>query len=253
MADVHPTAIISGEADLGAGVRVGPYAVIEGPVVVGPGVHVRAHAVIYGPTRLGAGVEVWPMAVVGGDPQDLGYDGGPTELEIGARTVIREGATVERATNTTAPTAVGADCLIMAQAHVAHDCRVGDGVVIAQGAALGGHVHVGDGVVIGGLAGIHQHVRIGAFAMVGGMAKLTQDALPFSLVDGRPARHRRINTRGLRRAGMTDEADAAARAALWAVRDGIPVVDGNDAAKAISAFAGETSRRGLAPFGHPPR
>jgi UDP-N-acetylglucosamine acyltransferase len=247
---VHPTAVISSAASIDDSARIGPYAVVDGPVVIGRGVRIHAHAVVYGMTRLDAGVEVWPMAVVGGDPQDLRYDGSATELRVGPRTVIREGATVHRATAAT-PARIGSDCLIMGQVHVGHDSQIGNGVVLSQGAGIAGHVQIGDGAVIGGLAGVHQHVRVGGYAMVGAMAKVAQDVLPCSMVDGNPARHRKINTPGLGRAGIPEDEHAAARAALWAVRDGVPVTGASYAVDLIASFLKESSGRGIAPFAHP--
>ncbi|MBV9380107.1 MAG: acyl-ACP--UDP-N-acetylglucosamine O-acyltransferase [Streptosporangiaceae bacterium] len=242
--------MISPAASVDDSAQIGPYVVVGGPVVIGPGVRLHAHAVVYGPTRLDADVEVWPMAVVGGDPQDLSYGGGATELLVGPRTVIREGASVHRAAAAT-PTRIGADCLIMGQVHVGHDSQIGNGVVVSHGAGIAGHVQIGDGAVIGGLAGIHQHVRVGAYAMVGGMAKVIQDVLPCSMVDGNPARHRKINTPGLGRAGVPEGEHAAARAALWAVRDGGPVTGAGHAVDLIASFLKEPSKRGIAPFAHP--
>ncbi|WP_067816456.1 acyl-ACP--UDP-N-acetylglucosamine O-acyltransferase [Actinomadura kijaniata] len=252
MSDIHPSAVVSADAELDPSVSVGPFAVIEGPAVLGPRVHVHAHAVVRGPVLLETGVRIWPMAVVGGDPQDLAYGGEPTGLEIGARTVVREGATVHRATGDR-PTRIGSDCLIMGNAHVAHDCRLGDRIVVSQGAGLAGHVEIADGAVIGGMAGVHQHVRIGAYAFVGGAAAVARDVLPFSMVDGHPARHRRVNTPGLRRAGIPEHRDRAVRAALRAARDGTLTGDESEAAKIMFDFLQGPSRRGLTDFAHPRR
>lgn len=227
---IHPTSVVSGDAELAAGVQIGPYAVVHAGV------------------RLGAGVRIDAHAVIGGDPQDLSFRGGPTGLEVGRGTVIREAAIVHRATTAARPTYIGADCLIMGQTHVGHDCHIDDGAVISQGTVLGGHVSVGAGAVIGGLCGIHQHVRIGQRAMVGAHAKVSRDVLPFCAVDGNPATHRALNVVGLRRAGIPPAEYRALREALNRLRTG----SGLDAADGIvgqlSSFAAAQSRRGISAF-----
>jgi UDP-N-acetylglucosamine acyltransferase len=199
---VHPTAVIAGGARLGTGVKVGPCVVIEDAVEIGDGCQIRAHAVIKSYTRLGPGNLVHEHAVLGGEPQDLAYREAPTRLEIGAHNVIREGVTLHRASRPEGATRIGSDCLIMAYAHVAHDCQLGDRVVMANNVVLAGHVSVGDGAFLSGGVGVHQFTRIGRLAMVGGLTKLVQDALPFVVTDGNPGRARGVNAVGLRRAGI---------------------------------------------------
>jgi UDP-N-acetylglucosamine acyltransferase len=187
--------------------------------------------------------------VLGGDPQDLSFTGGPTCLEIGANTAVREGAIIHRATTAARPTRIGADCLIMGQTHIGHDCWIGDGVVVAQQSALAGHVTVGDGVVVGGKCGVHQHVRIGSRAMIGAMAKVTRDVLPFCAVDGIPATHRALNVIGLRRAGIVGDDYRALRAAFHLLRAGEEIPDGCTALVAtLAEFLAGRSLRGISPF-----
>jgi UDP-N-acetylglucosamine acyltransferase len=199
---VHAAAIVAGSARLGRGVRVGPCAVVEDDTEIGEGCEIRAHAVVKRYTSLGPGCIVHEHAVLGGEPQDLGFRPAPTRLEIGARTVLREGVTIHRAAREEGATRVGADCLIMAGAHVAHDCRLGDRVILANNVALAGHVRIEDGAFLAGGAGVHQFTRVGRLAMVAGLTKLVQDALPFVITDGDPGRAVALNVVGLRRAGI---------------------------------------------------
>jgi UDP-N-acetylglucosamine acyltransferase len=200
---VHATAIVSPEARLGHDVSIGPYAVIEDGTVIGDGCEIRAHAVVKRHTTLAALTRVHEGAVLGGEPQDLSFKGQATDLLIGDRNVIREGVTIHRSTKEGGATVVGSDCFLMAYVHIAHDCRVGDRVVMANNVMLAGHVEVGERAFLGGGAAIHQFCRVGRLAMVGGVAKVVQDCLPFVITDGHPARARGLNLVGLRRAGAT--------------------------------------------------
>jgi len=204
---VHPTAIVAPEAELGDGVEVGPYAVIGPRVRVGAGTRIGAHAVVDGCTTLGAEMQVFPFASVGQQTQDLKFRGGAPRVEIGARTTLREFVTVNAATNDGDVTRIGAGCHIMAYAHVAHDCRVGDGVIIANCGTLGGHVVLEDGALIGGLCGVHQFCRVGRLAITGGCSKITQDVPPFMMADGNPAAIHGLNAVGLRRHGVSAAAE----------------------------------------------
>ena len=200
---VHATAIVSPDARLGQGVVVGPGAVIEERTVIGDGCEIRAHAVVKRFTTLGAGNRVHEGAVLGGEPQDLAFKDQETALVVGDRNVIREGVTINRSTKAGGATVVGSDCFLMAYAHVAHDNRIGDRVVLANNVMLAGHVEVGERAFLGGGGGVHQFCRVGRLAMVGGNAGVTQDCLPFVITDGHPARARGLNVVGLRRAGVT--------------------------------------------------
>jgi UDP-N-acetylglucosamine acyltransferase len=223
---------------------------VEAGAYLDDGVQVGPMVVICGSVRLRTGVLVFPHAVIGADPQIRGprsEAGGTTE--IGAETVLREGVTVHSGTNG-GRTVVGAGCLVMANSHISHDCRVGDGVVISHGAALAGHVTVGDDATIGGLAGVHQWVRIGELAMLGALAKATRDILPMTLADGNPARHRRANSVGLERHGVgVEEQDSIVRA-LAELAAGRDIAGRPDSATGrIATFLRAPSRRGLAAFG----
>jgi UDP-N-acetylglucosamine acyltransferase len=203
-ATVHPTAIVAPGARLGPGVTLGPYAVVEDETEIGEGTEIRAHAVVKRYTRLGAGNTVHEGAILGGEPQDLSFQPGPTGLVIGDRNRIREGVTIHRSARPGCSTVVGSDCFLMAYVHVAHDDRIGDRVIMANNVALAGHVEIGSQAFLAGGAGVHQFCRVGRLAMVGGNAKVVQDCLPFVISDGLPARSRGLNVVGLRRAGFSD-------------------------------------------------
>lgn len=217
---IHSTAVVSPEVELAPGVKIGPYAVLEGKCRLDRGVEIGPHAVIGPYVRLGEGVQVGPHCVLGGAPQDLGFGGGETWLEVGPGTVLREGVTAHRATRPDQPTRIGVGAYLMGYVHVGHDCQVGDGVILTQGVGLSGHCQVGPHAIIGGQAGLHQFVRVGAWAMVGGASKVSRDVLPFTLADGNPARHYRLNTVGLRRAGINGERYRVLEAAFRRLREG---------------------------------
>ena len=201
---IHPTAIIDAAAQLDASVQVGPYAVIGPHVVIGAGSTVGAHAVIEGRTTIGAGNHIFQFASVGAPPQDKKYAGEPTELVIGERNTIREFCTINTGTaQDRGVTSVGDDNWIMAYVHIAHDCRVGNGTVLANNATLAGHVQVDDFAIIGGLTGIHQFTRVGAYVMAGFASHISQDVPPFMMVDGNPLAVRGLNLEGLRRRGFS--------------------------------------------------
>jgi UDP-N-acetylglucosamine acyltransferase len=188
--------------------------------------------------------------VLGGLPQDLSFKGQETWLEVGENTVLREGVILHRSTKEEAPTRIGAGCYLMGHVHVGHDAQVGNGVILTQSVALAGHVEIGDYAVVGGLAGIHQFVRVGSRAMVGGLAKVTRDVLPFSLADGSPALHYRLNTVGLRRAGIHGERYRALEQAFRAVREGRPLegLPDTEEVQMLKAFLAGPSRRRLSGF-----
>ena len=200
---VHPTAIVEPGAELGEGVAVGPFCIVGNKVRLERGCRLESHAVVTGRTRLGADCHVFPFAVLGHRPQDMKYCGEESELRIGARTVVREHATLHPGTiGGGMVTRVGADCLLMAGTHVAHDCRIGDHVVMANGATLGGHVDIGDWAMVGGLAAIHQFVRIGPYAMIGGLSGVESDVIPYGSVLGNRACLSGLNTIGMKRRGV---------------------------------------------------
>ena len=201
--NIHPTAVISDGAQLGANVKVGAYAVIEADTEIGDDTEIRAHAVIKRFTTLGAANVVHEGAILGGEPQDLSFTNAETYLHIGARNRIREGVTIHRANTPGAATRIGSDCFLMAYSHIAHDCQLGDRIIIANNVALAGHIEIEDQAFISGGVVIHQFCRIGKLAMIGGNAKIVQDCLPFIITDGNPGRASGLNVVGLRRAGFT--------------------------------------------------
>ncbi len=201
---IAPGAIIADGAVIGAGCRIGPFCTIGPEVVLEEGVELVSHVVVEGTTRIGAGTKVLPFASIGTPPQDLKYKGEPTRCEVGPKCLIREGVTIHRASvGGGGVTKLGAGCMLMAQAHVAHDCIVGDGVILANNVMLGGHVLVENGAFIGGGAAVHQTVRIGRLAMVSGLAGVTNDIPPFGYVFGLPARLVGFNKIGLLRRGAS--------------------------------------------------
>ena len=209
MADVlaHPTAIIDPKAELAEGVEVGPYSVIGPDVRVGPRTKVGAHCVLEGETTIGAECQLFTGAVIGSIPQDLKYGGERSQLIIGDRNRFREYVTVNPGTQGgIGKTIIGSDCLLMAYSHVAHDCVLGNRVVMANSAALAGHIEVEEGAVIGGLVGIHQFVRVGTLAMIGGCSRVNQDVPPYAMCVGYPAKIFGLNSEGLRRANLSDDA-----------------------------------------------
>jgi UDP-N-acetylglucosamine acyltransferase len=199
---VHPTAVVAPGARLGKDVSIGPFVVIEDATEIGDGCEIRAHAVVRRFTTLGAHNRVHEGAVLGGEPQDVAFTGADSRLVIGDRNLIREGVTIHRSTKPGGATLVGSDCFLMAYAHIAHDCRLGDRVIAANNVALAGHVELADRAFLGGIVGVHQFCRVGRMAMVGGHAKVVQDCLPFVITDGQPARARGLNVVGLKRAGV---------------------------------------------------
>ena len=207
MTDVHPTAIVGDGAELGEGVAIGPYCVVGDKVQIGDRTTLKSHVVLDGITTLGPDGTVFPFASVGLQPQDLKYRGEESRLVIGANVVIRENATLNPGTEGGGLlTEVGDNCLIMAGAHVAHDCKVGDNVIFANNATLAGHVEVGDSAILGGLSAVHQFVRIGAHAMVGGMTGVENDVIPYGPVTGNRAHLSGLNIIGLKRRGFDRQA-----------------------------------------------
>ena len=214
MRNIHPTAIVDAKAKLADSVSIGPYSVIGPDVTLSDGCNIENHVTVTGFTTLGKNVHVFPGAVVGGAPQDLKYRGEPTTLTVGDNSMIRECATLHVGTELGGRhTVVGSNNLIMAYVHIAHDCRLKNNIVIANGAQLAGHVQVEDGARISGLAAIHHFVRIGACSFVAGCAKLSIDVPPFTLAEGHPARIRGLNREGLKRRGLKQEVQDAIKEA----------------------------------------
>lgn len=198
---IHPTAIIDPTVELGPGVEVGPHAYIGPHCKVGEGTRIYANAVLQGYTTLGKNCQVSPGAVLGGFPQDVKFKEWPSYVQIGDNVIIRECATVNRATGEGEATVVGDGCMLMAYAHVAHNCTLGKEVILANSVQLGGHVEVGDYAFLGGILAIHQFVKIGRLAIISGGSASRQDIPPFSMSDGRPAVVVGINKVGMKRRG----------------------------------------------------
>jgi UDP-N-acetylglucosamine acyltransferase len=221
MTTIHSTAVVSAGAVVGEGVTIGPYCVVGADVQLGEGVVLHSHVVVTGRTTIGPRTRVFPFASLGHAPQDLKYKGEPSRLEIGADTVIRENVTMNTGTEGGGMlTRVGNRCLIMVGAHVAHDCMVGDNVILVNAATLGGHVHVADNAILGGLSAVHQWVRIGEGAFVGGMSGVENDVIPYGTVIGNRAHLGGLNLVGLRRAGHPREDVHALRNAYKALFSG---------------------------------
>ena len=203
---IHPTAIIASSANIDSSVEIGPYCVVHEDTAIGAGTKLMSHVVVHSHTRLGSGNTIYPFASVGAAPQDLKFGGEPATLWVGDNNVIREGVTLNRGTKGGGmKTAVGNNCLFMAYSHVAHDCVVGDHVVLANSVNLAGHVTVEDHVIAGGFVGIHQFCRIGRHSFLAGGAMVTRDILPFTIAQGDRAEHAGLNVVGLKRAGWSKE------------------------------------------------
>ena len=200
MNDIHSSAIIDAGATLGENVKIGPYSIVGACVTLHDGVTLKAHVVIEGQTTIGPNSVVFPFASIGHQPQDLKYRGEDSELHIGANTVIREHVTMNPGTaGGGLVTRTGRNCLFMVGAHVAHDCQIGDHVILVNNATLGGHVTIGDYAIVGGMSAVHQFVRIGAYAMVGGMSGVENDVIPYGSVTGNRAHLAGLNIVGLKR------------------------------------------------------
>lgn len=221
---VHPTALVHPGARIGDGCQIGPYCVIGPDVTLGPGCRLHSHVVVDGHTTLGAENEVFPFACLGLKTQDLKWAGGHTRTEIGDRNTFREHVTVHAATADGGVTVIGSRNHFLAYAHIAHDCRLGDHIIMSNVATLAGHVVVEDRAVIGGLAAVHQFCRIGALSIIGGCSKVVQDVPPYMLADGNPAQVRHVNKVGLERHGVLETAQAALRQAYKILfREGLTV------------------------------
>jgi UDP-N-acetylglucosamine acyltransferase len=211
---IHPTAVVHRGAELAEGVRVGAYAVVGPRVRVDAGTWIGPHAVVEGITTIGARCRIFQFASVGAAPQDLKYAGEPSTLEMGEDNTVREFASINPGTaGGGLRTRVGSGCLFMVSSHVAHDCRVGNQVILANGAALGGHVDIDDYAIVGGLAGVHQFVRVGESALCAAGAMVSMDVPPFCVVAGDRARLHGLNVIGLKRRGLGAERISALKRA----------------------------------------
>jgi UDP-N-acetylglucosamine acyltransferase len=213
MADIHPSAVVASTAVVAPDAVIGPFCVVGPEVTIGAGTRLMSHVVVDGFTRIGAGCTVFPFASLGLQTQDLKFKGGRPGVRIGDHVTIRESVTIHAATFDGDLTTVGDHCHIMAYVHIAHDCHVGNRVIMANAATLAGHVIVEDQCIIGGLSGVHQFVRLGRLSIIGGCSKAVKDVPPFMMADGNPLSVHTINKLGIERAGINEETQQALRRA----------------------------------------
>jgi UDP-N-acetylglucosamine acyltransferase len=254
---IHPTAIIDKGAQVGDDVEIGAYSFIGDKVVIGNGCEIGHHVTIEGNTVIGAHTMISQFAAIGGPPQDLSYRGEDTRLVIGDRVRIREYVTVHRGTvKGGALTTIGDDCFLMAYCHVAHDCKLGQGVIMANCAHLGGHIELGARAILGGIVAVHQFVRVGEYALVGGQSGVAKDVPPYSLASGPRIYLYGLNEVGLRRNGFSrDTIRQLKKAFKTAFRSGLKISEAVERIKAESPDSPEalifaeflkTSKRGVA-------
>lgn len=218
---IHPSAVVDAGATIGANCNIGPFAVIGSEVTLGAGVTIKSHAVVTGWTEVGDETVIWPFATVGEVPQDLKFGGERTRLVVGKRCRIREGATLNTGTaGGGGLTQVGDDCLIMTGAHVGHDSIIGNRVILVNNVAIAGHCHIGDDVIVGGLSGVHQFVRIGRGAIIGAVTMVTNDVIPFGLVQASRGELDGLNLVGLKRRGVSRPEITQLRAAYQMLSQG---------------------------------
>jgi UDP-N-acetylglucosamine acyltransferase len=204
--NIHPTAIVDKNARIAEGVEIGPYSVVGPHVTIGRDTKIASHVLIEGWTTIGERNRIFSFSSIGTPPQDIGYKNEETFLLIGNDNVIRECATVHRATTKAdRKTEIGNGNYLMAYSHVAHDCKLGNNIIMANSAGLAGHIVIEDHAILGGIVGVHQHVRIGAYAMIGGQSAIVQDIPPYVSAAGNRAQLYGLNTIGLKRRGFSDE------------------------------------------------
>lgn len=224
MTTIHPTAVIHPNAKIGEGCQIGPYCIIGEHVSLGANCQLHSHVVIDGHTTLGSGNEIFPFASIGLKTQDLKWKGGVTRTVIGDNNTFREYVTIHSATSDGDATTVGSENHILAYCHIAHDCQLGNHIIMSNVGTLAGHVKVENHAIIGGLAAVHQFCRIGTMAIIGGCSKVVQDVPPYMLADGNPAETRTVNKVGLERNGVSEEAQAALKQAYKIIfRDGLTI------------------------------
>ncbi len=218
MSEIHSTAVVDPRAEIGHDVRIGPFCYVGAGVQVGDACVLHPHATILGPTRLGCHNEVFPHATLGADPQDLKYRGEPTQLQIGDHNVFRENVTVHRGTEVDRQsggcTRIGNHNLFMVGVHVAHDCQVGDNIILANQVQLAGHIRLEDRVTVGGASAMHHFVTVGRYAYVGGATRVTHDVPPYMKVQGYDQEVRAVNVTGMQRWHIPDDSIAAVKAAF---------------------------------------
>ena len=213
MSEIHPTAVIQEGARIGEGCRIGPYCVIGPNVILGTGCELHSHVVIDGHTEIGSENTFYPFASIGLRTQDLKWDGGTTWTRVGSNNTFREYVTVHSATADGDATVIGSHNNLLAYTHVAHDCQLGDHIIMSNVGTLAGHVIVEDCAIVGGLAAVHQFCRIGTMSIIGGCSKVVQDVPPYVMVDGNPAATRTLNKEGLKRNGVDEDTQKSMRQA----------------------------------------
>ncbi len=250
MSNIHPTAVISPKAEIDSDVKIGPYSVIEDHVVIGSGTEIGPQCVVHAFVKLGVNNQLHAQVIIGGLPQDITFSGEETWVEIGNQNIIRENCTIHRSTNPTSPTRIGSNCFLMSYSHVAHDCQLGDEVVLTAYVGLSGHVEIGDKANLGGHVGTHQFIRIGTLSMVAGYTPVRKDVMPYCLLGGDPVRHYRLNTIGLRRAGIKGERYRKLESAFRQMREGkaIDDLDGTPEIDHLRNWMSAPSKRGVYGF-----
>ena len=213
MSEIHSTAVIEEGAQIGEGCEIGPYCVIGPDVTLGSGCKLHSHVVMGGHTEIGEGNEFYPFCSIGLKTQDMKWDGGVSGAQIGSNNIFREYVTIHSATADGDVTVVGSHNNLLAYTHVAHDCQLGDHIIMSNVATLAGHVMVEDRTIIGGLAAVHQFCRIGTMSIIGGCSKVVQDIPPYMMADGNPATTRALNREGLKRNKVSEEARKALKQA----------------------------------------
>ncbi len=249
--NIHPTAFIESDVTLGDNITVGPFAVIETGAELGANCQVGAHAVVHGHVKMGAGNILHPHAVLGGLPQDTSFKAETVSwLIIDDNNVFREGFTAHRSSKENAGTRIGSGCYFMNNSHVAHDCTIGNNTIFANNVAIGGYVDVGNNVFMGGAVVVHQFCRVGSYAIVQGTTGLNMDVIPFMLIGGRPARHYKLNTVGLRRAGITGDRYKVLSAAfrLLKSKQSLDALEETEELRQLKEWLSVKSRRGLHGF-----
>ena len=211
MSEIHPTAVIQEGARIGEGCRIGPYCVIGPNVILGTGCELHSHVVIDGHTEIGSENTFYPFASIGLRTQDLKWDGGTTWTRVGSNNTFREYVTIHSATADGDATVIGSHNNLLAYTHVAHDCQLGDHIIMSNVGTLAGHVIVEDRAIVGGLAAVHQFCRIGTMSIIGGCSKVVQDVPPYMMVDGNPAATRTLNKEGLKRNGVNEDTQKSMR------------------------------------------
>lgn len=254
--EIHPTAIIHSSAQLGENVSIGAYSIIEESVVIGDNCSISSHAVIKPYVYMGENNQIFEQAVIGGTPQDFKFRDRESYLKIGSNNIFREGVTLHRSNTEGQATRIGDNNFLMAYSHVAHDCIVGNGVIMANGVLLGGHVEIENNAFISGAVTVHQFCRIGELAMIGASARITQDCLPFTITEGSPAHARGLNVIGLKRAGVEDTEIKALKQAARELKNSLTLADAlthldkseSVRVQAISGFI-RKSQRGFTHYG----